>query len=286
LKLGLGTAQFGQVYGIANEGEAVTDKTAGEILAFAGSHDIGLLDTAVDYGRCESLLGAIGVSTFDVVSKLPGMPVDVHQPATWVKENIAHSRQRLGLDYLYGLLLHRPQELLGPKGETLYEAVKEEQVQGHVGKIGVSVYHPEELETITGRFNVDIVQLPCNVLDHRFLDTGWMDRLKASGTEVHVRSAFLQGLLLMDSQPEYFKRWREIFRVWREWLSDNRLDPVDACLAFLKTIPAIDRIIVGAVSVTQLVHILNCFNNHSDVDLPDIGTRDEALVNPSRWVLP
>ena len=285
MKLGLGTAQFGQVYGVANAGEAVTDDVASAILAFAARHDIDLVDTAADYGSCETMLGRLGIDAFSVVTKLPGLPVDVKDVSAWVSDCVGRSQQRLGVESLYGLLLHRPGELLDGKGEALYEALAREKKAGRIGKFGVSVYSPGELETITRRFHVDLVQLPCNVLDRRFLDSGCLDMLSAANVEIHVRSAFLQGLLLMNQLPDYFDRWREVFRTWHSWLTDNGVDPVDACLTFLKTLPGVDRIVVGATSVAQLEHITTSFYKSADYRLPDIGSPDEALVNPSKWVL-
>lgn len=285
MKLGLGTAQFGQVYGIANAGKGVPDDIAADILDFAGNHAIDLIDTAADYGSCETLLGNVGIDPFAVVTKMPGIPTGVDDIQDWVCENVGGSLQRMHIGSLYGLLLHRPGELLGADGDTLFQALVREKAAGRVGKIGVSVYSPAELEAITRRFDVDMVQLPCNVLDRRFLESGWMDKLMSAGVEIHVRSAFLQGLLLMDALPAYFDRWREKIGKWHAWLADEGIDPVSACLAFLKSLPGIDRIIVGATTVIQLEHIVDSFNSPLACRFPDIGSLDEALVNPSQWVL-
>jgi aryl-alcohol dehydrogenase-like predicted oxidoreductase len=285
LKLGLGTAQFGQAYGVANNGQVVPAQEAADIVAFAGVHDIGLLDTAADYGSCESMLGNMGVGNFSVVSKLPAIPDSINDATDWVKLCLASSRERLRLDNLYGVLLHRPLELLGSRGQAIYEGLLAEKAAGHVDKIGISVYNPEELALITREFKVDIVQLPCNVLDQRFLDTGWLARLQDEGVEVHARSAFLQGLLLMQTWPDYFSRWHDRFRDWHKALSELGLDPVEACLAFLKSNQAIDRIIVGAVSLAQIEHIVDCFQRAKTCCLPDISSQEEALLNPSLWRL-
>src|SRR5581483_2256099 len=105
---------------------------------------------------------------------------------------------RLDVKTLYGLLLHRPQQLLGAEGPTLYQALQGLKKGGQVQKIGVSVYAPSELELLNLRYRFDLVQAPFNLVDRRLHTTGWLQRLKEDGVEIHTRSAFLQGLLLMS----------------------------------------------------------------------------------------
>jgi len=285
LKLGLGTAQFGQAYGIANKLESVSAETATAIISSAASNHIDLIDTASCYGDCELLLGLANVSNFEVVTKLPGLPENTSNPAQWAREMIAGSLHRLNIPSVSGLHLHRPSEILGIHGDLLYQTLSNEKAAGRISKLGISVYSPDELETIMQRYPFDLVQVPCNIIDRRFIESGWFERLKTANVEVHVRSVFLQGLLLMKTLPVYFDRWQEKFQNWHEWLADNSKDPVDACLGFLKAIPQIDRIIVGAVSVAQLEHIARCFQQSTGYQIPDIASTDEALVNPSLWQL-
>ena len=65
-----------------------------------------------------------------------------------------------------------------------------------VRKIGFSLYKPEEAESLLDAgLPLDIVQVPYSLLDRRFERV--FPRLKAYGTEIHVRSAYLQGLVFM-----------------------------------------------------------------------------------------
>jgi len=285
LKLGLGTAQFGQSYGIANKGELVSRETLVNILDFAKAYDVDLLDTASDYGNCESQLGAYGVSGIKVVTKLPGTPDDKESLSTWVHSKVQASLNTLQIDRLHGLLMHRPMELLDHHGDKLYRAILAQKDAGIVDKIGVSVYSPDELALITNRYTVDIVQLPCNVMDRRFLETGWFDRLDEKGVEIHIRSVFLQGLLLLKVLPPYFSRWQHLFESWWQWLEHNGCSPVTGCISFLKSITQVDRVLVGAVSLAQIEQIVQGFAESRPLIFPDIATQDEALVNPSRWVV-
>ena len=89
--------------------------------------------------------------------------------------------------------------------------------QDIVSKVGISIYSPEILEAVSKIFCMDIVQAPFNIFDQQILSSGWSDKLKQNGVEIHTRSVFLQGLLLMkrSSLPDYFiKHWPAHFDTW------------------------------------------------------------------------
>jgi len=77
----------------------------------------------------------------------------------------------------------------------------------------------------------------------------WTRRLAAEGVELHSRSAFLQGLLLMPeaARPERFSRW-STWQAWASWLGENGLTPLQACLAYALSVEGVDRVVVGADS--------------------------------------
>lgn len=109
------------------------------------------------------------------------------------------SGSRLGAAQLYALLLHRSADATAACGAEMLRALTDLKSAGLVRKIGASVYAPTELERLVQLMPLDIVQAPYNILDRRLDESGWLERLHRIGTEIHVRSAFLQGLLLMEA---------------------------------------------------------------------------------------
>jgi aryl-alcohol dehydrogenase-like predicted oxidoreductase len=245
LKLALGTVQFGLPYGISNSNGQTTLEEATRIIDLARISGVSLLDTAMAYGESESRLGQIGVDSFKVVTKLSALPENCSDLKKWAREQIECSLQKLGLKSLYGLLLHSPAQLLGSQGYSLFGALKDFKKCGLVEKIGISIYSPSELADILPLFPVDLVQAPFNSMDRRLIESGWMRKLHADGIEIHVRSVFLQGLLLMplDKIPAKFARWSSLWKKWHDWLSQTNISPQAACLSFVKSIPEIDQII-------------------------------------------
>jgi hypothetical protein len=285
-RLALGTVQFGLPYGVANRAGQVGREEAAAIIEQAAAAGLDTLDTAVAYGESEKRLGEIGVGRWRVVSKLPEMPPAVADAAGWAREATEGSLGRLKIRRLRGLLLHRSSQLLGPRGEELYAALAELKTRGLVEKIGVSIYGPEELEALWPRFRFDLVQAPFNVFDRRLAASGWLEKLHQAGVEVHARSIFLQGLLLMDAaaRPARFDRWRPRWERWHQWLKNEGQTPLQACLQFALSRPELDRVVVGVDSLAQFREIVRAADSKS-VTAPteQLMCEDRDLIDPSRW---
>lgn len=265
-------------------GQVSSDEGA-TILGDARLAGLDTLDTAIAYGNAEDQLGRAGVGEWRVVTKLPGIPAECTDVEGWVFESVRRSIGRLNVGKLYGLLLHHPRQLLSDDGDALYDAMRRIRSEGLVQRIGVSIYAPDELDVLTPRFAFDLVQAPFNVLDRRLVSSGWLRRLKEAGVEVHTRSAFLQGLLLMSAadRPKKFTRWQSLWSRWDAWLAEQRTTPLEACLAFVLGTKDIDRMIVGVDSRAQLKEILSSVDAHV-AKVPDtIASDDQQLINPGLW---
>lgn len=284
-RLALGTVQFGLPYGIANQAGQVSRLEVKAMLQLASVNGINTLDTAIAYGESETCLGEIGLQGFNLVTKLPALPDACPDVSIWVREQVAASLSRLGVTAVYGLLLHRSEQLLGPNGTVLYQSLQELKENGQVQKVGVSIYAPSELEMLIPQYRFDLVQAPFNLVDRRLYNTGWLHRLKDDSVEVHTRSAFLQGLLLMaqTAVPSKFVPWNALWQKWHQWLADHDVSAVEACLAFSLSFPEIDRVVVGADSVSQLAQIVGAASIQTPSDLPALQCEDENLINPAYW---
>lgn len=285
MKLAIGTVQFGTNYGIANKSGQVNQENARRILQRAQQVGIDTLDTAVEYGDSERVLGDICVQNWKIVTKMPAVPDVCHDVTKWVKAQAEGSLNRLGVDRLHGLLLHRPSQLLEANGAELYDALQTLKHQDLVCKIGVSVYGPAELDAIHGAYAFDLVQAPLSIFDRSFVESGWAQRLKNNGVEVHSRSAFLQGLLVMpkEKRPSKFERWQDIWLEWDSWLAISGLTPLQACLRYVNSMDCIDRVLVGVDNLEQLNQILEAVQGQLH-NLPHFNTlQDNSLLNPSTW---
>jgi aryl-alcohol dehydrogenase-like predicted oxidoreductase len=112
-----------------------------------------------------------------------------------------------------------------------------------------------------------------------------MQRLKDAEVELHTRSAFLQGLLLMSKTdiPVKFSPWFELWNRWHQWLERYEISAVQACLAFPLAFPEIDKVVLGADSLSQLQQIISASHTRPQHELPNLQSENENLINPAHW---
>ncbi len=292
MKLGLGTVQFGLDYGISNSAGKTAPAEVRNILELAAQQGIHVLDTAATYGSSEEVLGLCmgAADNFAIVTKTPvfqrGPITELH--ADLLRHTFHESLRKLRRPRLHGLLVHHPEDLLAPGGERLMQVMLDLKRQGLVSKVGASVYNGIQIDAIMQRHAIDLVQLPLSVLDQRLLASGHLTKLKQAGVEVHARSVFLQGLLLMPvaDLPRYFDPLRSHLANYRAHLERVRISPMRAALNFALGLTEVDQVILGVNSRLQLQEILSQHDSGGGgADWPRFAFSEVAMLDPSQWRL-
>ena len=279
----LGGAQLGLPYGILNGGETLSREEVARILDTAFGHGIDSIDTAIAYGQSESIIGETAQNRFKVISKLPPIPSSVSNVSEWVHTQVDASLSRLKCTSLDALLLHRPQDLTGIHGAELYDAISSLKIEKIIHRFGVSIYEPDELADIIGKFDIDVVQAPFNVFDRRIL--GVINQLAALKIELHVRSVFLQGVLIAGpaGRPQRFEPWSEHFALFDEWVRSTGMSAMSCCLGFALQQPGVAKLVIGATSAESLAEIIASVPS-THVDVPaHLQSSIEKLIDPRVW---
>lgn len=279
----LGGAQLGLPYGILNGGETLSREEVACILNTSVDHGIDSIDTAIAYGQSESIIGATSQNRFKIISKLPPLPVEISNVSEWVHSQVQGSLTRLQCTSLDALLLHRPQDLTGAQGAELYAALGSLIAEKMIHRFGISIYSPDDLEGIIGTFDIHVVQAPLNVFDRRIL--GVTDQLSALNIEVHVRSIFLQGVLIANpkNRPQRFEPWSEHFALFDEWVRSSGMSAMACCMGFALQQPGIAKLVIGTTSAESLEEIMNSIPN-SVLEVPThLQSSAEQLIDPRFW---
>lgn len=293
MKLGLGTVQFGMDYGMSNPRGKTPPAEVDRILRLAADNGIQVLDTAALYGDSEVVLGGLLPSSHDfrIVTKTPGFGTATINAtdAIHLRDTFHRSLENLRQRNVYGLLVHYADDLLVPGGERIFEEMQRFLEEGLVRKIGVSVYSGQQIDSILEVYTPDIVQLPLNLFDQRLLESGHLEKLKRRGVEIHARSVFLQGLLLIepDQVPPHFGPISDELERYTRFLEKNKLTRLQATLAFAAKQRDVDVVLVGVTSAAELRDILSALDAVSglDLDMSALKVADERMVNPSLWKL-
>lgn len=293
MKLGLGTVQFGLDYGVSNtQGRTPRDEVA-RILELAQSDGITVLDTAALYGSSEEVLGESlpADHVFKIVTKTIQFRREkiTREDALHLSSVFNDSLHKLRQDKVYGLLAHHADDLLAEGGEHLMEVMLDLKSRGLVEKIGVSMYNSEQIDRILDRYTIDLVQVPINVFDQRLLVGGKLKQLKTSGIEIHARSLFLQGLLLMPIEhiAEYFAPLKQQITAYHAYLQSHGLSLLQGALAFAASCKEIDEGILGVCSTQELRGTLDAWQGlpRQVLDFSGFACSDERMINPALWKL-
>ena len=284
MRLILGTATFGSDYGVLNGTEVMNEKVCMDLLAEAGRLGISALDTAREYGSAQEIIGHFHESSpvFEVYSKFK--QINSFTP-TDLENELNKSLGLLKVKKLAGLLFHNPKELFNHPLSQVKETLKYLLSTGKVNMLGASVYQESELEEISGMFpEIRLFQVPENIMDQRLIDSKIIKKLKMEGYVFHVRSVFMQGLLLAETeQLDKVERnlQTEVVK-FQSYCNQQDLSQLQACIAYLNELKWADRFIIGAVNPLQLFQIVNNLTtNRKLANLPDPFR--PAHVDPRNW---
>jgi len=284
MKLGLGTVAFGMPYGVSNTNGQPSHDEVRRILELAGARGVRCLDTAALYGTSEHVLGQTLPPRhgFDIVTKLPRGVT-----AATLDGAFATSLENLRQARVYGLMLHDPADLDARVAQRLV-ALKH---AGAVQRVGVSIYTTDQVDRALRFEGLDLVQVPLNLLDQRLVASGHLARLTAAGYEIHARSVFLQGLLLMplDAIPAGLSSVREHLGRLRAGAAAAGVGMLTAALGFVHGLAEVDRVLVGVTTVAELREIFDALDALPRASgalralFPSAAWADEKVLNPALW---
>ncbi len=280
----MGTATFGTKYGVNNfQGEQSTNDS---LAILQRAWDVGVveLDTAPEYATAEDIIGNFHQSAqrFGVYSKILNLPGQSFE--SW-ENSISKSMKSLRVPVLEGAYFHRPENLLDMNKNRVKEFMGTVLESGRVKKFGVSVYSINEIEKLLESFpEITLFQIPENILDRRMLNSTLLTDMAGIGHEIHVRSIFLQGLLLMDPNdvPKTLSGSAPRLNELTKFAEKKELTLVETCLSYLKLLKFASGYLVGISNANQLSEIMNAkLVEFQENELPTI--LESQFLDPRTW---
>ena len=279
-RLVIGSANFSQSYGA--DKTLVNLKEKNKIINLAKANKIYNIDTAQSYLKKKNIFKNLN-NKFNFFTKV--IPDNQWISFEMCQKQIEDHFMSFGNHKVETLLFHDTKILFSKYGNKIFENLEILKKKKYFTKIGLSIYDVNCLNKLITNYNFDVVQCPYNILDTRILKSGWYEKLKVSGIEIHVRSIFLQGLLVNKSyhKNKYFKKWQKYFSEWFNYLNKNSVSPIDYCLSDLLN-HDFDKIIVGVNNSKNLNEIVN-FKNINKNKMVNLDINDKKLIDPRNWRL-
>lgn len=277
----LGTAQFGSAYGITNTVGRIEDSEIARILESAAEAGIREFDTAADYGDSQLRLGNLSPRGSRFITKFH-LPDDGSAPT---KANLYEdSLRQLRADSLSAVMFHKVSDLADERVVQTIEILEDARVNGLIERAGVSIYDADDLDLALRSFpGLSIVQILANVLDRRLLDLPRLADLRAGGVTVHVRSAFLQGVLLGGIPGEHFSPLAPELDRLRAIAQSRGLSLAGLALGFLRDHPVVDGVVVGVTTEQELAGIAAGWAEPAVGDVGSAPALPIELLDPRHW---
>lgn len=295
----LGTAQFGNKYGITNQFGCPDDAELCKIFTIAYKAGITYLDTARTYGISEKRIGDIikYEKKFKIISKIQPLNnisknSSIYEIKNYIDNSIFQSFIELKRYFIDIMMIHNFCDLMEWYNEIL-ESLMIHVKNGNIGAIGVSVYNPEEAILCLQERRIKHIQIPFNLLDYRWINEEFLNHVKKRpDVTIHARSIFLQGLLLNEEKmwPYWVKNSKLIVdEINNLVIKFNRNGKIDLCMAYVRAFPWISYLVIGVENADQLQEIINISSNSplSNIERDYIKNLfidiPERLLNPSKW---
>ena len=281
-KLGLGSGQFGLDQAPVRGRSAQAEVR--DILEVAARAGVRLFDVTGRSLQAEREIGELlpRPDRFNVcISTIrPDRGPDI------VEAEARASLARLGVAQAECIFVPSVAELLGPHGAALWDRLKALKDEGLTRKIGVSVFASDDPLGVARRFRPDIVQAPASLLDQRLINDGTLAAIAGLGMEVHLRSIFLNGLLLLppDRAPSHLREAATRISRARRMIAEGRSDPLQAALGFALSRPEASAVLVGVSSAAELNAIVAAAASPPpDLDWDDMAIDDPDALDPGAW---
>ena len=278
-KIIIGTTQFGLPYGISNT-KGITNKSSiNKILNLSRKKKIRNLYTSNYYGKANKVLGKNNLKKFNIILKFKENDFLKKNIINEIKKSSKVLRMKISV-----VIVDKFESIPKEKAKKIYKHLQDLKRKKLINKFGFSIYSFKNLKKICTKFKPDIIQCPYNIIDRRIEKNNYPNFFQKKKIEVHIRSIFLQGLLLMDFKkiPKKFYPWKKFFFIWHNWIKKENITAVNACYSFVSKSKFISKILIGVNNFSQFEEIIN-IKVKKKLRFPKISSQSENLINPNNW---
>jgi aryl-alcohol dehydrogenase-like predicted oxidoreductase len=204
MRIQVGTAQFGNVYGITNENIELSPKLCWQMLDLALENGVNEVDTSPSYGNAMDILAKYRGGRLNITSKIKVKGLSTKN----IVDSLKNQENKIGkFHFIHRVLIHDFTSLSSEELRML-QRVKEKY------NIGASIYESKELSLVKKYIGIDVpIQLPISILNQTFTKT-----IKNPDNQLFdftARSLMLQGVLDWESKKNPFKNHPSVIKLKR-----------------------------------------------------------------------
>lgn len=196
-----------------------------------------------------------------------------------VEARARRSLERMGLPRGDTLLVSGATDLAGAEGRALWDRMLALKDRGLYRRVGFLATMEDGPTLLARRYQPDVVQIACNILDQRPVTEGVLSDLAGLGIDVHVSSVFARGLLFASREtlPAHLVDQGVALSRTRRRLAEARVDPMQAALAFCLGLPPVAAVVASVASAAEMRAVLAA----AHAPRPDLDWDALALSEPA-----
>ena len=293
MKLILGAAQFGSPYGITNLSNLMLgDSELNSLLDCAFDHGITTIDTAESYGQANQRLieyGKKSSNKFKIINKILRLPVENTKQLKSLKESLIKEKNAFEIPFFECVMLHYAPSVNDLVTQDFLESLKADLI---CKKIGLSINNEDDYFLIDKKIKIDVLQAPCNILNQNIFNENLIALLESRECSIHIRSIFLQGLILatLSNVPSHLNGLNPYIIRIGELSRELGESVATLCFLFALSHDFFDKVIIGVQSKRELEELIEAYYRALDfkekgisIEWNQFNCTNQVLVDPAQW---
>jgi len=278
----LGTANLWTRYGFKSI--FVNEKQSISLLKYSQKNNVKILDISSSYPSFKYIIKEANLKKFKISFKVSSADFKKKNFYNNFESFFYNLLKKLNVAKIEYFLFHNAKDILSDKNKKVLKHLKNLKKNKKIRYLGVSVYSNNDLLKILKKnIKIDVVQIPYNILDQRINQKKLLNFIKLKKIKIHVRSIFLQGILI-DKKiiPKKFKKFKELSN-WHNFLQSNKLNSLTEIINFLNNFRFINKIVIGVKNKDQLKQILNTKIYKNKKNFDKFKSNNLKLIDPRKW---
>ena len=282
----IGTAQLYSKYGISNTTREQNINKGITFLSFAIKNGFTNIDTAYAYENAHKIIGHLILKEKHnpiIYSKIPKLKSYSKEVITEIFNKTIND---LHVNKLKGLLLHNSRDW---KNKTLKIFINNLLNKNIISSFGLSIYETQEISNDT---EISILQVPGNIFNQEVILSEELNNFIQKQGEVHIRSIFVQGLILMNTIdiPQELDDCKKPIEIFQNIAKEINIPPEILAIACIKKLIPSSKIVLGFDRIQQLDNIKNidkfCINDNDLNEIINFGKKHKSFIwEPRHWKL-
>tara|TARA_B100000963_G_scaffold233086_2_gene203576 strand:- start:3185 stop:4033 length:849 start_codon:yes stop_codon:yes gene_type:complete len=278
-KIILGTANFGKKYGISKK--AISNLNIRKICKYSFKKGIKFLDTASDYKGNYKIIKKLN-KNYVITTKV--LPDTKWRDIKFCEKQIRLIQKKINYKKIDTLFFHDEKFLYNKKRcKVVFENLVQLKKKKFFKNLGVSIYNFNKIKFLINNYELDVIQCPFSIFDQRLIKTGAFENMKKKGIKIHVRSIFLQGILLnkISIKEKIFNKLKANIRALNDYAHFKEVSTLDLCLNYVMSYK-IDKIVIGFSSLNNLKEIVS-YKKVKNLDYNKFSNISSKFLDPRKW---